>query len=236
MGWPNALTICYITKHLFWGDAREDFLMMSDLEGRNRRVVLSTDLPHIFALTMFEDYVYWSDWELKSVVRAHKYTGKQRHNVTTMIHRPMDLQVLHSSRQKPLNKPNPCENNGGCSNLCLLSPDGKRTCACPENFHLANDKRTCLPNCTASQFICEKTYKCIPFWWKCDKQDDCGDGSDEPDDCEEYNCPSPGLFQCKDKLKCIVPTQICDGISQCADLSDEEKCDSYACMNNQVGG
>jgi hypothetical protein len=76
-------------------------------------VFADSELPHVFALTMFEDYIYWSDWELKAVVRAHKYHGTARIKVTTMIHRPMDLQVLHPMRQKPLNKQNPCENNGG---------------------------------------------------------------------------------------------------------------------------
>jgi hypothetical protein len=42
-------------------------------------------------------------------------------------------------------------NNGGCSHLCLLAPGKTHTCACPTNFYLAADNRTCLSNCTASQ-------------------------------------------------------------------------------------
>lgn len=41
--------------------------------------------------------------------------------------------------------------NGGCSHLCLLSPGGEHKCACPTNFYLAADNKTCLSNCTASQ-------------------------------------------------------------------------------------
>lgn len=48
----------------------------------------------------------------------------------------------------------PCQvDNGGCSNLCLLSPGGNYKCACPTNFYLAADGKQCLSNCTASQVI-----------------------------------------------------------------------------------
>lgn len=56
----------------------------------------------------------------------------------------------------------PCqEDNGGCSNLCLLSPGGGYKCACPTNFYLAADGKQCLSNCTASQvfyFTCDFHY------------------------------------------------------------------------------
>eukprot|EP00918_Siedleckia_nematoides_P038361 GHVU01083361.1.p2 GENE.GHVU01083361.1~~GHVU01083361.1.p2 ORF type:complete len:112 (-),score=4.38 GHVU01083361.1:18-353(-) len=93
---------------------------------------------------------------------------------------------------------NPCEGGGGCENgtLCLIRPGGtERICACPERHYLSEDKKSCIANCTSSEFLCEKTFKCIPFWWKCDNQNDCGDNSDEPADCREYLCEQAGLFQ-----------------------------------------
>jgi low-density lipoprotein receptor-related protein 1 (alpha-2-macroglobulin receptor) len=41
LGWPNALTIAYDTNELFWADAKEDYIAVSDLNGGNRRVILS---------------------------------------------------------------------------------------------------------------------------------------------------------------------------------------------------
>lgn len=61
--------------------------------------MLSQDIPHIFALTLFEDYVYWTDWETKSINRAHKTTGTNKTLLISTLHRPMDLHVFHALRQ-----------------------------------------------------------------------------------------------------------------------------------------
>ena len=39
LGWPNALTIDYITDRLIWADAHLNVVEMSDLEGKNRMKV-----------------------------------------------------------------------------------------------------------------------------------------------------------------------------------------------------
>lgn len=39
LGWPNALTISYETSELFWADAREDYLAVSNLDGKNIKII-----------------------------------------------------------------------------------------------------------------------------------------------------------------------------------------------------
>ncbi|XP_078701573.1 prolow-density lipoprotein receptor-related protein 1-like isoform X3 [Branchiostoma floridae x Branchiostoma belcheri] len=231
IGWPNGLTVDYVTKRIFWGDAREDHIQFAEADGSNIHTVISeSGIPHIFGLSLFEDYIFWTDWETKGVHKAHKYTGANATQLVTSVHRPMDIHIYHPYRQRSI--PNhPCSiNNGGCKNLCLLQPGGKHTCACAENFYLASDGKTCLSNCTSSQFECGN-FKCIPFWWKCDTENDCDDGSDEPDDCPPFVC-RPGQFQCNNS-DCTNPAFICDGDQDCSDGSDERNCEHHTCLPNQ---
>jgi low-density lipoprotein receptor-related protein 1 (alpha-2-macroglobulin receptor) len=269
LGWPNALTISFETNELFFGDAREDYISVCDFAGANRKIIAhrksnpTLNLNHIFSIAVWEDKIYFSDWESNSIEYCDKYTGNNCGTLIKLVHRSMDLKVHHPVRQRRLKtssameqllrkkpdskskesskkkfevlsaKDNPCL-TANCSALCLLSPETPYfKCACPDHFTLAKDSKTCVANCTAAQFLCKKTMKCIPFFWKCDGQADCEFEEDESDKCPPFYC-TPGKFQCDVEKKvnatCLEPTEICDGTKQCADGTDEQNCDIYGCV------
>ncbi|KAL3265395.1 hypothetical protein HHI36_009601 [Cryptolaemus montrouzieri] len=94
--------------------------------------------------------------------------------------------------------------------------------------------------CTEWMFKC-RNERCIPYWWKCDDSDDCGDGSDElgcpkkdaatPSTTTVPNfTPSPATklceqnqFQCSSG-SCILNSWLCDGIKDCPGGEDEANC------------
>ncbi|XP_049541327.1 low-density lipoprotein receptor-related protein 4 [Anopheles darlingi] len=152
--WPNGLTIDYTSDRLYWADAKH-VIESAGLDGRGRRKILSNNLPHPFALALFEDSMYWTDWHTKTISTASKVNGRGFRVVHEGLHFPMGIQSYHPSRQPDY--PNRCPpasdakggigRRGGCSHLCLPNRAHRR-CACPIGLTLRPDGRTCstVPN------------------------------------------------------------------------------------------
>ncbi|XP_028582348.2 low-density lipoprotein receptor-related protein 4 isoform X2 [Podarcis muralis] len=130
--WPNGLTIDYAGHRMYWVDAKHHVIERADLDGQNRKAVISQGLPHPFAITVFEDSLYWTDWHTKSINSANKFTGKNQEIIRNKLHFPMDIHTLHPQRQ-PAGRNRCGANNGGCTHLCLPN-NTSYTCACPTGF------------------------------------------------------------------------------------------------------
>lgn len=91
----------YAENRLYWIDAKLHAIISSDLEGMNKRTVLTSysQVRHPFAITVFEDHVYWTDWETESIRRVNKFNGKDLDDVVISLYSPMDIQVYHTVRQ-----------------------------------------------------------------------------------------------------------------------------------------
>lgn len=95
----NILLINYFNFIKFF--FRSDSIHTTDYEGNDHQLVIKGHelLSHSFAITLYENDVYWTDWRSNSVNKANKWTGS---NVTVVQHtvtQPFDVKILHPSRQ-----------------------------------------------------------------------------------------------------------------------------------------
>ncbi|XP_043944066.1 low-density lipoprotein receptor-related protein 6 [Protopterus annectens] len=140
LGWPNGLALDYEEGKIYWGDAKTDKIEVINADGSGRRVLVEDKLPHIFGFTLLGDYIYWTDWQRRSIERVNKTTAERE----IIIDQLPDLMGLKATNVHKVIGTNPCSNNnGGCSHLCLYRPQGLR-CACPIGLELISDMKTCI--------------------------------------------------------------------------------------------
>lgn len=134
-------------KRVYWVDPKVDRVESIDYNGVDRRVVATgmNNVPHPFGLTIFDQYLYWTDWTRLGVMRVEKFgSGTEQvwyakeNNVF-----PMGIAAIHPMAQPgPQHSEcfqqqivNPCV-NADCQGMCLIGKDvggfgvGYR-CACP---------------------------------------------------------------------------------------------------------
>ena len=56
-------------------------------------------LQHPHAITIFEDFVYWTDRYVNRVIRAHKWHGENQTVMLYNLPQPMGLVAVHPARQ-----------------------------------------------------------------------------------------------------------------------------------------
>ncbi|XP_056643570.1 low-density lipoprotein receptor-related protein 4 isoform X1 [Diorhabda sublineata] len=139
--WPNGLTIDYTSNQIYWADAKHNVIETSNFDGKYRKKVISKGLPHPFAITIFEDAIFWTDWHTKSISTANKVTGAGMRPLHSQLHFPMDIHSYHPQRQ-PKYKNHCGKNNGGCAHMCLPNKNSY-SCVCRMGQKLKSDKKSC---------------------------------------------------------------------------------------------
>ena len=212
---PNGLTLDHAAKKLYWVDARLDKIERADFDGRNRLVIGKDKPKHAFAIAVFEDYIYWTDWVLFSVLRANKHTGDDVVVLRKDIQKPMGIVAV--SNQTVSCVANPCNIlNGGCSDVCSVGDDGKVKCSCGKDKVMVDDrcvaKHASSTTCDAGEFLCVSG-GCINYALTCDGTPHCQDGSDESIVyCATRTC-HPGFFRCRSN-RCIPNSLVCNQVTQ----------------------
>lgn len=236
---PNALALDHKAHKLYWGDARLDKIERCEYDG-SRRIVLAKVTPqHPFALAVYGDFIFWTDWILHAVIRADKLTGQNVVWLRRDVSRPMGIVAVANDTDDCFS--NPCLNTA-CEELCTTTANGFVQCECIEGHTLAEDGLHCIvidhfDNCTNESFRCSDG-GCVPFELTCDGIPHCADSSDEePGYCAHRTCPM-NWFPCKNR-RCVLMESKCNMVDNCGDGSDEIDCDCseetgrFKCANGQ---
>ncbi|KAL5008778.1 hypothetical protein ScPMuIL_014359 [Solemya velum] len=133
LGLPNGLTIDYHTQQICWGDAGVRKIECVRSDGVGRRVI-TEDAPYPFDLAFIGNEVYWSDWTIAGVPHVNRNDGQQESPLSLSLGGNGKLYGITAVQGHCPRLSNACaHDNGGCSFLCLPTPNGGRTCHCPED-------------------------------------------------------------------------------------------------------
>ena len=85
--------------------------------------VIGSAMDQPYAITVHHQFVYWTTWKRKSILRANKYNGTDVTVIRSQVDGLRDVRVFSPQRQPP---GGPCTNNGGCAELCLAVSSSRR--------------------------------------------------------------------------------------------------------------
>ena len=100
LGWPNGLALDQATQNLYWADAQLDRIETSRTDGTGRRDLSIPHIYHPFGITFYEGSLYWTDWQLKAVLKVPVIQPSAVQVViSNLINDPMGIRVVSANQQ-----------------------------------------------------------------------------------------------------------------------------------------
>lgn len=150
---PNGIFVDELTDRIFWADAISGTIASANLDGSDHRVVVK-DFHHPFGIVVFENRVYWTDWQYYVLRSANKFTGNDIKTEVMSSKWQLNGLSLHIANDLKDENSDPCQDNG-CSHLCLPRGPTEMTCACPVGMFIGLGGKSCrsLPSVYKSRYI-----------------------------------------------------------------------------------
>jgi hypothetical protein len=155
--WPNGLAVDIYDQRIYWADAKTKAISSCDYWGKDVRTILHSHeyLKHPFSLTVFEERLYWTDWDHEGVLTVNKFKGDDVKTVMHGVPGPMTVRIFHQMAQP--NHTNKCDLHQ-CDHLCLPRAHIRKSnvhdeesikglpysCGCDMGFELSGLTK-CLP-------------------------------------------------------------------------------------------
>ena len=149
--WPNGLTIDYSAQKIYWTDFGLQYIAKANYDGSNRESIFRSSTQCLLgspvALTMYENKIYWADWETKTIRFTNKSNGLWCPAILSHTGWLIDIRAYEPKRQMP--RPRPGEFN--FKYCCLAHLVSLR-------LHVDHYVESCVPY---DQFITFTSFMCL---------------------------------------------------------------------------
>ena len=99
--WPNGLALDFLSKRIYWIDARANSIHSANYDGSDHREILRNveSLGHPFSIDIFESHVYWTDWRSQTIGKHElfkkfvKFISRKKFNFISRADRIFPLKI-----------------------------------------------------------------------------------------------------------------------------------------------